>query len=334
MPEGQGIHARPMTDQPEHSVLRRMTQRTVAAPQEVPLTSSRAVRVAVKRAADSAHGLSVTVEGLQEEVFSLDGIADALGADWLLLGLYRDGALAGLAAADQQLRSAVIELQTIGKVLETVAGAREPTNTDAMMFTPFMAALLKSLADTTPRTDLDGWTEGVQVGARVTTTRSAALSLPEHDYRLVRLVIDLGVGDRQGGLAILLPAGTKPVAEVVLPSKGAVWHPGFRNGVAAAPACLTAELHRFKLPLCQIEGFQAGQLIPLSGCTVASVKLTDANGREAAKARLGQYAGMRAVRIEFGKGIEMSELGPAGPPHTSARADPTTNRGTPVVTKF
>ncbi|MEJ6398491.1 flagellar motor switch protein FliM [Yoonia sp. 208BN28-4] len=297
-----------MTDQNSLSVLQRMTQKAAQVPQDVPLTSSRAVRVAVTRAADIAEGLTVNVQGLQEKVVGHDGIADAIEPDWLIIGLHRDAALVGLIGASPDLRSAVLEMQTTGAIGDSAADDRAPTNTDAMLMTPFLATVLKQLAITTPRTDLDGWTDGVCVDARVSSARSAGLGMEDCDYRVIRLTVDLGAGEREGALALLLPAGPRAIVELVTPATGIPWDPGFRKAVSGASASLTAVLHEMDMPLSVVDGFQVGQVLSLPGCTLTSVSLTDPNGRVAAKAQLGQYAGMRAVKLTLGHQIEMSEI--------------------------
>lgn len=301
-----------MTDQSRHSVLQRMTAKTTHTAQEVPLTSSRAVRVAITRAADLAHGMAISVEGLQETVVGHDGLSDAIDSDWLMLALRRDGALVGLIAADQELRSAVIELQTTGRIAQAAGEERPATNTDAMLMTPLLATILKLLGETTQRTDLDGWVTGVKVDTRVPSARSAGLSMADCDYRVIRLTVNLSEGDRQGAMALLLPAGAETKIEVINPAQTIPWNPGFQKAVSAAPACLTAELHKLSLPLSTVDNLQVGQLLPLPGCTIASVKLKDANGRTAAEARLGQFAGMRAVRLMRGYSIEMTDMTTGG----------------------
>jgi len=62
------------------------------------------------------------------------------------------------------------------------------------------------------------------------------------------------------------------------------------------------------MPLFQAENLAVGQVIPLPGCTVSSVKLLARDGRKVATARLGQSGGMRAVRVEAAPHLQMEDM--------------------------
>jgi flagellar motor switch protein FliM len=137
--------------------------------------------------------------------------------------------------------------------------------------------------------------------------------LPDGPYRIVRLTLDLGAGGRQG-LAVLMvrlppprvpaPTEERPPATVA-------------GQVLLSQAPLTAVLYRLRLPLEEAEALQIGQVLPLAGVTVASVRV-EAGGQDLGPARLGQVAGMRAIRIEQpvapSLGAIPSPAKPAGPP--------------------
>jgi flagellar motor switch protein FliM len=296
------------------SILRRMTAGKSSGPEDVPITSSRAVRMAMRRAADKAHGLVISVLGLQEETIAVDGLSDAVDEAHLLVGITRGEALSGLCAIDLQLRAAIIEMQTMGRLQANDADPRPATATDAMMMTDLLAMFLKMLGETTARTDLDSWSDGAQVGRQVASLRAAGLVLADVEYRLIRLSLEFGGDGRKGELTLILPVGEATVAEVILPDVGPNWQKAFQKSVSEAPATLHARLHKFSLPLHEAECIAVGQIIPLPGCTVDSVKLYDPNGRFVTAARLGQFAGKRAVRMEPTQVLNMTETGvPAAP---------------------
>ena len=64
--------------------------------------------------------------------------------------------------------------------------------------------------------------------------------------------------------------------------------------VSAAPASLDALLHRFKMHIGAAQSLEVGQVLPLPGCTVNSVRLLAPDGKVVAQAKLGQVGGMRA----------------------------------------
>lgn len=256
------------------------------------------MRLAVTRAADKTHAMPLTVTGLEEEVRDLDAMLETITADMLLVGMVKDQVLMGLAALDTQLRSALIEMQTVGTVLPGPPDDRPPTGTDATMAEPLLGSILAHLSETAARTPLDGWGQGLSPLGRVTNTRAAGLILPERPYRIVRMMIDLQVDGRQGKLLMALPDHLTLTAPAEAPDVDVDWSTRFQTAVNAAPVRLAAELHRFKAPLVAVETMAVDHVIPLTGCHVASVKLRAADGRAVATARLGQSGGMRAVRIE------------------------------------
>lgn len=297
-----------MAQQPDSSILRRKITRPAPDPAEVPLTSSRAIRLAMQRAADDALGMAVTVLGLREETQTLEHVLADLAGDMLLIGIHKSNGLAGFAALDGQLRAAAIEMQTMGLVLPQSPEERPATGTDAMMVTPLIAALLSKLSETTPRTKLEGWADGVKAAARVASVRAAGLALPDIDYRVVRLTLDLGAGDRQAELVLALPGHQVPAAPLPPASEGPDWAASFQASVEQAPAALTAQLHRFDMPLSEAQSLSVGQVVPLYGCSVDSVALLAPGGQAAARARLGQFSGMRAVRISAGAQPDMADM--------------------------
>lgn len=298
-----------MTASVAHDVLRRMASPPPPAPEDVPITSSRAVRLAITRAADKTHNMVLSVSSLREEVLSLDALLEVFEPSLMLVGMLSKGHICGLAALDLNLRGALVELQTIGQVLAEVPEDRTPTNTDARMTAPLIAAFLAHLRDTAVRTPLDGWGTGFDVGEKISSTRAAGLILDEGQYRLIRLMLDLGIGDRQAELVIALPCHVETVAKVVTPEVHGDWETRFRTVVDGSSAKLEAVLHRFKIQLHQAQNLAVGQVLPLPGCTVGSVKLIAGDGRKVATARLGQSGGMRAVRIEAAPHIQMDDIG-------------------------
>nr|WP_245218473.1 FliM/FliN family flagellar motor switch protein [Rubellimicrobium aerolatum] len=91
---------------------------------------------------------------------------------------------------------------------------------------------------------------------------------------------------------VRLPGQARPTPAEAVPA------PTVAPQVLAAQVALDAVLHRLSLPLAEAEALHVGQLLPLPGVTVASVRLEGSGGVDLGSARLGQVAGMRAIRIE------------------------------------
>lgn len=287
-----------MTDRPS-SVLERMMHRQTPAVPDVPLTASRAVRLAATRAAQNSIGLTLTVLGVSEDMLELDSLLAEFSDDLLIVGLMAGGAVRGLILCDQGLCAAGVEMQTLGRVARRAPDPRRVTRADGALIAPYLDRLLIELRDTTPRTVLDGWADGVVAGDPIESPRAAGFVLSDHHYRLIRLSLDLGGEDRQGQLMIALPMqSSTPLPKVQAVEPVANWADDFRAAVLAAPATLQAVLHRFNMPLSVATALTPGQLVPLKGCTVGAVRLMDPDGRMVARGRLGQVAGQIAVRIE------------------------------------
>ncbi len=296
-----------MTDSSHISILRRMAGQAVCTPPASPLTTSRAVRLALVKAATDAAGLVLRVASTADDVGRLDDLLGGLDAGLMLVGLDRHGQLVGFVAIDTQLRAAVVEVQTTGRLIDQPADDRPATGTDKALCDPLLAAFLTALPPAVIGTAYEGWVDGVTVGDRLADSRLAGLLLADGDYRVLRMSVELGTADRRGEVMLALPVqAVTPAPEAPAPMLD--WDTAFAAAVQDAPATLTARLHRFKMPLGQAQALQVGQIVPLPGCTVNSVRLISPDGRSVAQAKLGQLAGHRAVRIEMPPGTDMDDL--------------------------
>lgn len=301
-----------MTEQTTHSVLQRLLRAARPPVDAGPVTPARALRLSVARAAEAAAGLQVAVRDIVDEVMGLDDMLALLDPQAMLLELTEDQLIAGLAAIDTQARAAVIEMQLLGRLRPAPAEVRPVTGTDAALVLPWIAALLKDLDSTTVDTALAGWTAGYATGGIVASARAAGMALPEGTFRVVRLTLALGDGGRQGLVLIALPASRAAAPAAAAPARPE-WSHLMERAVLAAPSDLRAVLHRLRLPLGAVERFAVGQVLPLHGVTVSSLRIEGPDGRSVARARLGQVAGMRAARIEVAMPIQMAEIGGAAP---------------------
>jgi len=322
-----------MTDQDIRTVLARMAGAAVPpAAEEAALTPARAVRMAVARASETACGLKVAVTSVSEEDAALDAVAAALSGGELALELRSvEGAILGMAALDRELRAAFVESQTMGRLSAVSAPDRAVSVADHALCAPVIDAVMTELALAAGPTSLAGWADGARTGGRIDGGRGVALRLPEDRYRLLRLDIDLGVAGRAGRLLLALPAlRGRPVPDPA-PSD---WTERLHRSILSAPAVLTAVLHRMSLPISRLEEFAPGDLLPLDGVTVSSIRLEGAGNTVVATARLGQVGGMKAVRLEPPPPPELREAAHRAasdhPPLPRANALPS-SRLTPVA---
>ena len=310
-----------MPDNNDQSVLRRkLRQGEPTTPPAADMSPGRALRLALSRAADRTVGLRLTVLGLTDDIMTLDEVVDQLSPDHMILsattGADSGADLLGLLAVDPELRSCLIEIQTMGALSTAAATPRGVTAADAALATPVMVAFLAMLNETATGTQLAGWAADTTIGPPLEGPRAAGLALPDGAYRLVRLSLDFAAGERQGELCLALPQHRNPRAAPKDGATCAAWAAAFNDQVQNSHANLNAVLHRIRLPVSQIEAFELGQVIPLAGTRVTSIKLVGADGRIVTTARLGQMAGQRAVRVET---TNRATLDPTddGVPHTA-----------------
>jgi flagellar motor switch protein FliM len=284
-----------------------MAGQAIDTPPVSPLTTSRAVRLALVKAASDAGGLVLRVASTADDVGQLGDLLGGLDKGLMLVGLDRRGALAGFVAVDMQLRAAMVEVQTTGRLLDQPADDRPATGADKALCDPLLVAFLSALPPAVMGTAYEGWVDDVTVGDRLADSRLAGLLLEDGDYRVLRMNVELGSGDRLGEVMLVLPVQAAPMMPEE-PAPVMDWDTAFSAAVQDAPAMLTARLHQFKMPLGRAQALRVGQVVPLPGCTVNSVRLIATDGRCVAQAKLGQSAGHRAVRIELAPGPEMDDL--------------------------
>lgn len=299
-----------MSGQVNPSVLQRMVGSSGAAPAEVPVSASRAMRLAVTRAAERSVGLQLTVIGVGEESLMLDGVQTSLNDEMLLLKLSDADGFVGVLAVDRGFVGAVVEVQTTGQISAVAPEMRPVTFADLMLVKPFLDGLFDQLLETTQRTGLEGWTDGITHGARFDDVRAIGLALAHVQYRLMRISVDLGGGERQGEVILALPAGDAVETSEPVAAQQVDWAKDMRETVMESPAALSAVLHRFELPLYIANALEVNQVLPLPGCTVSSVQLVGPDGARVARAKLGQVNGHIAVRLEDPMAPQMKELKP------------------------
>ncbi|MEY1555895.1 FliM/FliN family flagellar motor C-terminal domain-containing protein [Yoonia sp. R2331] len=307
-----------MNDNAPQTVLEKMTHRVATAVPDVPLTATRAVTLAVTRAAQNSVALTLNVARVSEDLVELDDLLSELSLDVLIRGLGTGNAVRGVIACDAAMCSAAVEVQTTGRVASRDNEQRPVTRTDAALIEPFLKNLVQELDNTTAQTALDGWVAGAGLMSRLGGPRATGFVLPDQVYRLIRISVEMLDGARKAEVLLALP----PQTAIPLPKKTEHrpqndWATAFPEAVLAAPARLDAVLHQFKVPLLTATQLEVGQLLPLSGCTVDTVRLLAPDGRLVAKARLGQVAGQIAVRVEDGPKLDLRAL----PPQSAAVPD-------------
>lgn len=282
----------------------------------------RILRMALLRAADRAIGLSLSVLGIAEATQQADALIEESPDGWMVLGLCHPGTpgLAGLVLIDRTLRTAMIEVQTIGMLLEAGDSDRPVTATDAALSSTVVEEFLAELT-TSGASAFATELPGVHLRPMPDLT-AAGLAMRDGLYRSWRMSLQIGGTERQGEMILALaPAARASEPERLDERQG--WSQDLRGALEEAPARLDAVLCRLNLPISTVDAFETGQVLRLSGVTVGSVTLEGPGEAPVAPARLGQVAGQRAVRLE----IPVVEMQDSHGPTVSADTDTLLARG-------
>ena len=302
-----------MTQDTHVTLLRRKTRVQDNDVVANPLTSSRAVRLALVKAANDTIGLELSVSSVADDVNLLDTMLEELPDDLMLIGLLHDGVLVGFIGVDMQLRAAVLEIQTMGRIGRQPAEIRKVTGADRTLCDPMIACFIANLPQASLGTSIEGWVVDATIGDIIADKRAAGLLLVDQSYRVVQMNVDLSGTDRRGMLLIVLPPVTKPVATSSPAETPADWQDAFQTVINEAPSTLSAILHRFEVSLSTARGFKVGTVLPLPGCTVSSIRLVAADGYFVGAAKLGQSNGMRAVKLQPKPTMDLHDLAAMSP---------------------
>lgn len=303
------------------NILRQMCKSVDASAPVEQLPTARAIRLAMTRAADASVGLAISVTEVKEAAVDSDALVGALSDNDLLLTMARDGAAIGVVSLDQELRSAVIEQQTKGAVEESAALERPITGTDMLIVSPLIGHFLGQAAQALAGSDLSDWIAGLASGSRFADARAVGLALADTQYLMLDISVQI-TQSRVGRLKLALPQPAAGIAAgaATSPPHQVNWADRFSQSVLQAPAALEAQIARLDLTIAQMRQMRPGQVLPLYGATVGTVKLIAPDKTVICSARLGQSAGKRAVRVQFGAVQALADTPPLKPVEVQALA--------------
>lgn len=229
-------------------------------------------------------------------------LPEAEGFAALLKG--RDGP-PGLVIFDPAAFSSVIEAMTIGTLSRRASAPRRATETDAALMADLVDAILAEL-DANPD-PADPFTPGFRQGSLIDDLRLLDVMLEEVSFALTVLEVDfLAEGTvRQGVVTLALP---EPSPEMPAfsgfdmpfddgPVHDDAWERALEASVMTAPAQLGAILGRVRLPLSEVMALGVDSQVTLPLSQLEEVQLEGLDHAVLALGRLGQYRGMRALRL-------------------------------------
>lgn len=254
----------------------------------------KALRLALARTAEARMGLDLVVRGVRQEVLDLDSAVGALGAGMLMALLEGPEGAKGLVAFDMQATAAVIECQTLGRVLPRVAPDRPMTRTDAAILVPLLDGMLTGFADNLAEDDAAWWARGFCYGDMIEDQRTLGLALEAAEFTVFRIDVSFADGARDGQIILGYPE--RPCPEIG--PEPADSGPGpFAAEIGGLPAEMQAVIARLPMALDEAGTLEPGTVLPLPADALMHVELCDPGGTAYARGQLGRVELRRALRV-------------------------------------
>ena len=282
--------------------------------------ADRAWRLALARAANDILALPLEVARLSVNRRSLAELLELAPERALIAVLEVPAEGLGILMLSPPVLSAMIEMQTIGRVSSSAPPVRKPTRTDASMVADMIDQALQEL-ESGLESDPDLiWAGGFHYASFLEDPRPLGLLLEEEHYRVLQAELRLGNGAKSGAVMLALPAegrgrAPKPAPTATpAPVAAALFSKALSDQLMRTEADIAAVLHRFTVPLSFVMALKTGDLVPLSTAALDRIVLEGLDGRPLASGRLGQNRGMRAVRLAPQAAAETApsmEIGPA-----------------------
>ncbi len=307
----------PATEQPDlrnadqaqqrGAVLRRKlrTAQVAEAPPPRP-GPERMIGLAIAKAAQDRLGLELDARSMVETRASLAELPELIEDMSLLLMIEGPRDAMGLISVPGSTLSAILEIQTMGKIGRTTPPPRKPTRMDAAMTVELIDAILAGIDAGLAGTQDAVWATGFRYASCLDDTRPIGLLMEDVSYRVWTMQLGIGAkATREGGLLWIVPEEGRaqrslPVEQktdpVAAPPPDPEWARRMERAVMGTQTTLEAILHRVSLPLSVVMGLRPGMDIPLPDNALSHLHL-EADGRAVATVKLGQVRGMRAVRL-------------------------------------
>ena len=281
-----------MPDGAAESVLERKANAQRRALGVGAVSSPRALGRSLSIAADALWAVVLTCKATSDDLVSTERALMQLDADQLIIILENEDRPVALMALDRHLVTGLIEVQTLGKVTTCPLDDRPYTPTDAAMMAPLVDATMPrfgSMLSTQPeRAHLQGYL----FGAQVDDIQTAGLALEANQMQTVQFDESLAQGTREGRLVFLFPEPKKEQVNGRNASGGK-----YEEAMKMVPARMHAVLTRIHIPLSKVQALKPGDVLEISPNAVTGATLVVDGGHVAAKGKLGQMNGFRAIRI-------------------------------------
>lgn len=289
----------------------RLARAAPVAPPPVahPPTPTRIAATAAAQSARRVAGLTVICEQATAATCSLAELREHL-PDHALLAIIEGGIdRLGVIALSPGTVSALIEMQTLGRLTAAAPEARKPTRADAALAAEFIDGLLAGFEGVAQTPDI-AVLAGFRYASHLADPRPLDLMLEDRGFQTLRLDLRLGpAGEREGVIFLavpLLPGAPRlappPAASEDGTGKAPQTPPAApRKTLAAAmreaPVALSAVLCRRRITLAELRALVPGAMLSLPRQSLSEARLEAAGGHVLAMGRLGEADGFHALRL-------------------------------------
>ena len=290
----------------------RLARVSPAAPPPLVAHPPTPTRIAATAAAQSARrvaGLTVSCERATAATCSLAELREHL-PDHALLAIIEGGIdRLGVIALSPGTVSALIEMQTLGRLTAATPEARKPTRADAALAAEFIDGVLAGFEGVPQAPDV-AVLAGFRYASHLADPRPLDLMLEDRGFQTLRLDLRLGpAGEREGVIFLAVPllpgtprlAAPAPVSDDPAAEDAPATAPPRRTLAAAmrdAPIALSAVLCRRRITLAELRALVPGAMLSLPRQSLSEARLEAAGGHVLASGRLGEADGFHALRLQ------------------------------------
>ncbi|MFQ5565195.1 MAG: FliM/FliN family flagellar motor switch protein [Paracoccaceae bacterium] len=293
------------------AILKRKVSAIQARGYSFPIQSELGAKLEYAAAKGATSALRVTTEAIVEHsrVGRLSTLIDALPMPGLFVLVEFEGGHIAVIGFDMQLVDHVVDILAGGDPdISRTLPARTPTAIDAALCRQVIGSMLAHF-DEEIRALANGVCLGrFRIGRVEHMPMSLQYTLPDHQYLIFRVSLDIGDDARDGGFHFALPLSALEPVEIVLRRSGFLraqgesenWRRHMRKVVGRTRVGITAVIDRCRMQVAELSRLEVGALFPLTDVTLDDVVLElKAKGevRPIGRGRLGTYKRNKAVRL-------------------------------------
>lgn len=256
---------------------------------------ARVWRQVAARALKASIGLNAQVTELSATTVPPDDLADMVQPGDLTALMENHVGDVGLALVDPDLITALIEMQTIGKVTDRQAPPRDPTPVDGALVGPTLDRVLAGAANALAENGLRDPVTDYRFAMLSEAGAPPTLALADLLHACITIELKIEGGKRTGTLRLVVP-DTGASAEQKAAGK-TDWQMKIGSAVLSSDVTIEARLGRVKMPIEDVTRLSEGDMLPLPVEDLHRIRLVVAQGDLAARGKLGQANGFRAVKI-------------------------------------